>query len=175
MIFANFFDSNDFLLKIKSGVNNRNMKVLFLCIGSEKIAGDSLGPLVGTLLKEKHKIPFPVIGCEDTPVNGVNISRYRGYIKDCFPTYKIIAIDAALGNKQDVGTIQFRLGGVKAGGAMGAKNQPIGDIAVLGVVGEKGSDCMQTLLNASFDDVLALAEKIADTITEVFCKKQARI
>lgn len=148
------------------------MKVLFLCIGSEKIAGDSLGPLVGTLLKEKHKIPFPVVGCEDTPVNGVNISRYKGYINDFFPTHKIIAIDAALGDKSDVGTVKFRSGGVKAGGALGAKNEPIGDIAILGVVGEKGSDCMQTLLNASFTEVLALAEKIADTITEVFCKER---
>ncbi len=147
------------------------MNILFLCIGSEKISGDSLGPIVGTLLKEKYKLPYPVLGSEDYPVNGVNISRYREYILSHFPTHKIIAIDAALGDKKDVGNIKFRDGGVKAGGAVGVKNEPIGDLAILGVVGEKGSDCMQTLLDAPFEKVLTLAEKIADVIYEVFCLK----
>lgn len=144
------------------------MNILFLCIGSEKISGDSLGPMVGTLLKEKHKVPYPVIGTEEHPVNGVNIGRYKEHIKKYFPTHKIVAIDAALGEKTDLFQVRFREGGVKAGGAIGANNTLIGDIGVLGVVGEKGGNAMQTLLDASFPSVLNLAEKIADMLIDVF-------
>lgn len=146
------------------------MKILFLCIGSEKICGDSLGPMVGTLLKEKYKVPFPVIGTEEHPVNGVNISRYKEHIKKYFPTHKIIAIDAALGEEKDLWEVRFREGGIKAGGAVGANNTMIGDVGILGVVGEKGKNAMQTLLNAPFPAVVNLAEKIAGAVLEVFAR-----
>lgn len=144
------------------------MKVLFLCIGSEKISGDSLGPIVGTLLREKYKLPYPVIGCEDMPVNGINIDKYKKYVHRFFPSHRIIAIDAALGEREDIGNIRYRDGGVRAGGALGLHNPPVGELAILGVVGEKGGEPMQTLLNAPFDRVVSLAERIAQAINEVF-------
>lgn len=146
------------------------MNILFLCIGSEKISGDSLGPMVGTLLKEKYKVPYPVIGTEEHPVNGINISRYKEHIKKYFPTHKIVAIDAALGEEKDLWSIRFREGGIKAGGAVGTNNTMIGDVGILGVVGEKGVNAMQTLLNASFPSVVNLAERIANTILDVFVR-----
>lgn len=144
------------------------MNVLFLCIGSEKISGDSLGPIVGTLLREKYKLPYPVIGCEDMPVNGVNIDKYRKYVHRFFPAHRIIAIDAALGGIGDIGDIRYREGGVRAGGALGLNNSPVGELAILGVVGERGGEPMQTLLNTPFEKVVMLAERIAQAINEVF-------
>lgn len=149
------------------------MNILFLCIGSEKISGDSLGPMVGTMLKEKYNVPFPVIGTEEHPVNGVNISRYKEHIRKYFPNHKIIAIDAALGEKNDLWEIRFREGGIKAGGAVGTSNTMIGDIGILGVVGEKGTNALQTLLNASFPSVVNLAEKIVEMLLDVFVNKNA--
>ncbi len=153
-------------------VNTTYMNVLFLCIGSEKISGDSLGPIVGTLLREKYKLPYPVIGCEDMPVNGVNIDKYKNYVHRFFPAHRIIAIDAALGDKGDIGRIRYRRGGVRAGGALGLNNQPVGELAILGVVGERGGEPMQTLLNTPFERVVSLAERIAQAINEVFGVKE---
>ena len=38
----------------------KNQPIVFVCIGTDRSTGDSLGPLVGTLLKEKkNNMPLP--------------------------------------------------------------------------------------------------------------------
>ena len=37
----------------------KNQPIVFVCIGTDRSTGDSLGPLVGTLLKEKEQHPLP--------------------------------------------------------------------------------------------------------------------
>ncbi len=144
------------------------MELLFLCIGSEKISGDSIGPIVGSLLKSKYNLPFPVLGTEEKPVNGINLPHYIKNIRECFPNHKIIAIDSAVGDKKDLWTIKFKKGGVVAGGAVNSKNPRIGDIGILAVVGEKGDDVLSTLLQSPLNKVEELAEKIAKLIYNVF-------
>lgn len=146
------------------------MKLLFLCIGSEKISGDSVGPIVGSLLKDKYKLPFPVLGTEDKPVNGINLPHYVDNIRTYFPEHKIIAIDSAVGSKRDMWSVKIKKGGVVAGGAIASKNPRIGDIGILAVVGEKNSDVLSTLLEAPVDEIERMAEYIAGLIYNVFKK-----
>ena len=147
------------------------MKLLFLCIGSEKISGDCIGPIVGTLLKEKYKIPYPVFGTEENSVNGKNVSEYVRLIKEYFPAHKIIAVDAAVGEEKDLWTLKYRVGGVRAGGAINADSEYVGEVGILAVVGRKKGDVLENLLAAPYLKVNEFAERIARTIVKTFAPK----
>ncbi len=140
------------------------MELVVLCIGSDKISGDSLGPLVGGLLREKYRLPCPVYGTEKAPVNGVNLPEYREMLTRFHPEAAVIAVDAAVGLKSELGNIKIRNGGVKAGGAVAAPHKALGRIGVLGVVAEKGNNPLEALLATPFALVEALAERIARAV-----------
>lgn len=142
------------------------MNCVIVCVGSDKISGDSLGPLVGSYLKDDN-VPCPVYGAMGNTVNGVNIEEYRRMLSRYHRGVPIIAIDAAVGNADEVGQIKFRLGGVQAGGAIGRSETPLGDLAILGVVSAKGGDVLASLLSVPYREVEILARKIADKIREV--------
>ena len=143
------------------------MDVLFLCIGSEKISGDAVGPIVGSLLRDKYKLPYPVIGTEEHPVNGINFKEYQKVIKDRFPFHRIIAIDSAVGD--ELWTLKIKEGGVRAGGALKPDGEKFGDIGILAVVGSKEGNVMHNLLSAPYDKVYAIAARIAKMIVATFC------
>ncbi len=136
------------------------MNCVVVCIGTDKISGDSLGPIVGSLLRDKHRLPCPVYGVEGKTVNGLNLADYRRFLLAHHPDSTVIAVDAAVGRPDELGTVKIRKGGIKAGGALG-RDDPIGDVGVLGVVGIKGGDALATLMAVPYPEVVALAEKIA--------------
>ena len=150
------------------------MKLLFLCIGSEKISGDCIGPIVGTLLKEKYRIPYPVLGTEDNSVNGANIRAYRDNIKKYFPDYKIIAVDSAVGDDKDLWTLKIREGGVRAGGALNPSVEYYGEVGILAVVGSKSGNVLDNLLSAPYSKIVDCAERIAKTIVKAFAPERLK-
>lgn len=143
------------------------MKCLILCIGTDKISGDSLGPAVGSLLRDRYRLPYPVFGVEGCCVNGINLPEYRQLLTAHYKDTPVIAVDAAVGDEHEVGTVKYRKGGVKAGGALGRESDYIGDIGILGVVGIKSHDALSTLMATPYSDVIALAERIAASLYEV--------
>ena len=135
-----------------------------LCIGSSQVVGDSLGPMVGDLLRERYHVPAYVYGGIKTPVNGVNYYEYYSHLKKTHPSSLIIAVDACVGDARDVGKIKYSAKGLKAGEAL-KKNLPrIGDISVLGVVAERGSDNLFALMNCSYSLITNMSERIAYNI-----------
>jgi DNA-binding LacI/PurR family transcriptional regulator len=54
--------------------------IVFVCIGTDRSTGDSLGPIVGTLLEEKGLRTFYVYGTLDEPIHAVNLSE--NYIRE---------------------------------------------------------------------------------------------
>lgn len=105
--------------------------LVFLCIGTPLLAGDSLGPLIGTALK-KQGIPH-VYGTLEHPVHAENIEFYRKLIKKRYRHPTIIAIDAAIGTKKQEGFITIRRGALRPGSGLGKKIHPIGNIEITGI------------------------------------------
>lgn len=68
--------------------------VIFLCIGTDRSTGDSLGPLVGHKLRKCRLKKAAVIGTLDKPVHAMNLEVYAAYIRTHFPDHVIVAIDA---------------------------------------------------------------------------------
>lgn len=68
--------------------------IVILCIGTNKINGDSLGPTVGTFLEENNI--SNVYGTLENPVDATNLKEKINEIKSQYDNPYIIAIDAAV-------------------------------------------------------------------------------
>ena len=55
-------------------------ELVFLCIGSDRITGDSLGPLIGYQLSPYCSRVFHVYGTLDDPVHALNLPDRISYI-----------------------------------------------------------------------------------------------
>lgn len=138
---------------------------VILCIGSAQVMGDTLGPKVGDLLRTKYNTPAYVYGGIKHPVNGVNYYEYYRFLKRKHPKSLVIAVDACVGNPEDVGKIKYSACGLKAGEAL-SKNLPrIGDIGVLGVVCARCKDNLAALMACSPPLIANMSEKIAYNIS----------
>ena len=67
-------------------------EIVILCIGSSQITGDSVGPMVGDLLKEKGVRAY-VYGTMSRPVNAKNLEDYIGMIKEHHTGSLVMVVD----------------------------------------------------------------------------------
>lgn len=141
---------------------------IFLCIGSDKIIGDSYGPLVGEKLKEAFKNMYhniEIYGTLEQPVSAINLERkveeiYQKYQHPC-----IIAIDSALGSQDKIGTIFVSNTKMKCGKGTGKKMIFVGDISIRGIVARDYKMLKYNfsgLQNASLGSVIKLADITAN-------------
>lgn len=138
-------------------------KPVILCVGTVNVSGDSVGPKVGDNLISLGVNAY-VYGKSSRPVNGINYERYVEFIKIHHPHSVVIAVDACLGKKTDVGRVKYSLSGLRAGAALKKDLTKFGDMTVLCVVAEKSENNLRSLLLAEKAFVDALAEKTAAKI-----------
>lgn len=132
-------------------------KPVIVCIGTKKVSGDSLGPRVGDLLRDVIGVDAYVYGVSAKQVTAVNFDEYRAFIERQHKNDLIIAVDACVGESNDVGKIKVTMTGVTAGGALKRNFEKFGDIGILGVVAESGSDNFGALKNVKEQLVNRLA------------------
>jgi putative sporulation protein YyaC len=140
--------------------------VVFVCIGTDRSTGDSLGPLVGTLLEEKAVAPFHVYGTLDDPIHAVNLEEKLKEIKESHVRPYIIGIDACLGRLKSVGVIQVGSGPVKPGAGVNKELPEVGDMHITGIVNVSGFMEFFVLQNTRLNLVLRMAKTIAAGIHE---------
>ncbi|MDE3840473.1 spore protease YyaC [Bacillus methanolicus] len=138
--------------------------IVFVCIGTDRSTGDSLGPLVGTLLEEKTIAPFHIYGTLEDPIHAVNLEDKLMEIKEKHVHPFIIGIDACLGRLKSVGVIQIGEGPVKPGAGVNKELPPVGDIHITGIVNVSGFMEFFVLQNTRLNLVLKMAKTIADGI-----------
>ncbi len=113
-------------------------KPLIICIGSERHILDCLGPLTGTMLKAS--LPeLLVYGTLDQPLHARNLVKEMQAIRRNHPGSLELAIDASVGEADEIGMLQFQQGSLIPGKAL-AKNLPaVGDYSLTGVVDIRSS------------------------------------
>lgn len=136
---------------------------IFICIGSDLVLGDSLGPLVGTFLKVK-KIPFYIYGTLSYPITAKEINKAGEYLRKTHPNSTIIAIDAAVGEQEDIGLIRVVNKGLKPGLGVNKKLEEIGDVSIIGVVAEKSTENFSLFNLTRLNLIYTMAENIANGI-----------
>lgn len=105
----------------------------FICIGSDRHILDCFGPLTGTMLLALAP-DLPIYGTLNKPLHAQNLLRGMKEARQNHIGKTLVAIDASVGNEEEIGLIQLRPGGLVPGKAF-AKNLPtVGQFAITGVV-----------------------------------------
>lgn len=141
-----------------------NRPIVFVCIGTDRSTGDSLGPLIGTLLQEKTPQSFHIYGTLANPIHALNLSEKLAEIKAKHINPFIIGIDACLGRLKSVGVIQIGSGPVKPGSGVNKDLPAVGDIHITGIVNVSGFMEYFVLQNTRLHLVMEMAKTIADGI-----------
>ncbi len=140
---------------------------LIVCVGTDKCIGDCLGPLVGTMLK-KENFPYEIYGTLANPVHAVNLKDNIKKIKEKHPSSFIIAVDACLGNTNNIGNIEIKHGPVFPGKGVGKVLPSIGNLSVIGVVDSTKSNPNLSLHTIRLGFVMQMAQTIVDAFVMTY-------
>lgn len=150
---------------IKEQMEAENKKgVLFLCIGTDRSTGDSLGPLIGYKLKGKHMTKAEVVGTLEKPVHAMNLEQYLKAVRLGYPDHLIVAVDASVGNFEHIGYITLGKGPLKPGLGVSKELKAVGDIFITGIVGSCKNHDPIMLQSIRLSIVMQLADCISESI-----------
>lgn len=146
--------------------------IVFVCIGSDRSTGDSLGPIIGHKLREMNYSNVHVFGNLENPVHAKNLCETTELIVEKFKMPFIIAIDASLGRVEHVGHITVAKGSLKPGSAVNKDLQPVGDMHITGIVNFSGFMDFLTLQNTRLCTVMKIADIISSGIRYTIWRMQ---
>lgn len=151
---------------------NRDKPPVIVCVGSDLAIGDSLGPIVGSMLRYKTQgLGIYVYGCLETPVTAKEIKYMRNFLRDTHAGSQIIAVDAAVGADGDIGLIKLTDAPLYPGAGANKKLGSIGDISVLGIVAEKSISNYGLLNTTRLNLVYTMAETVSDALAALLWNK----
>lgn len=117
--------------------NQKFSDIVILCIGTNKLIGDSIGPVVGQKLKEE-KMKEKVCIYGDLK-KSINFKNAKTVLEKIFKSYEkpfIITIDSALGIQTMINKIVVNKGIIRIGKSLGRSICYPSHITIKGVVGE---------------------------------------
>lgn len=147
-----------------------NRPIIFLCIGTDRATGDSLGPLIGYKLKSIKKKNIYIYGSLEYPVHSINLSEVLSKIKSNFINPFIIGIDASLGNVQNIGKVFVEDSPLHPGLALEKTLPEVGEMNIKGVVNISGNLDFMMLQNTRLFIVMSLADCISNAINHFINK-----
>ncbi|MBU5482495.1 spore protease YyaC [Blautia sp. MSJ-19] len=139
-------------------------ELIFLCIGSDRVTGDCLGPYIGQQLSTHHYPGIYTYGTLTHPVHALNLIETCHTIKQRHPTGLVIAIDASLGQKKHLGYVTIAHGALHPGAAVHKKLPPVGHIHITGIVNIAGMLEQLTLQTTRLSTVISIADQITGGI-----------
>lgn len=160
----------DYLFNKLKNIVIEKRTIIFLCIGTDRSTGDSLGPLVGYKLKNISKNNIYVYGTLENPIHSVNLVSMLDKIKSNFTNPYIVAIDACLGNVQNIGKVFIAENPLMPGLAVNKNLPPVGEMCITGIVNISGSLEFIVLQNTRLYTVMSLADSISKGIEEFISK-----
>jgi putative sporulation protein YyaC len=151
----------NYLLSELQPILKNNRPIIFVCIGSDRSTGDSLGPLVGHKLQYLSRNNIYVYGTLENPIHAKNIVTALDAINCKFINPYIIAIDSCLGSMNNIGKIFIQKKPLMPGLALNKKLPPVGEMSITGIVNISSSFDFLVLQNTRLHIVMNLAESIS--------------
>lgn len=142
----------------------RKKGVVFLCIGTDRSTGDSLGPLIGYKLRDMKTSSAAVFGTLERPVHAMNLEEYARLIKNCYHDCLVVAVDASVGNREHVGYLTLGKGSLRPGLGVSKELGAVGDIFITGIVGGCSSYDPLMLQSVRLSVVMRMADCISRSI-----------
>ena len=139
-------------------------ELVFLCIGTDRLTGDCLGPYVGQQLLCNASEKVHVYGTLSHPVHALNLTSASQDICFSHPEALVIAIDASLGQKKHLGYVPSETARFTRVLRFRKSCPPVGDIHVTGIVNTAGLLEQITLQTTRLSTVIHLADKITQGI-----------
>ncbi len=138
-----------------------NGKIDVVCIGTDKVIPDCLGPIVGTLLSDMNlSEKINITGTLEDPIHALNLATRIGeeLEKDSF----IIAVDATKGLKR--GQIQIMNKPIYPGRGVHKNLSYIGNVSIIGTTWEnkEGTDIHHHKIRLG--QVYGMAKVIAEAV-----------
>lgn len=146
-------------------------EIVVLAIGSDRVTGDCLGPIVGHLLSMRGVV---VYGGLRSPVNALNVEEVTKIIKQRHPYAFIIAIDSAVGSDDEVGKVRVIPRGLCPAAATGNPMPRVGNISVVGIVSPKRLGA-KALGDVRLGSVFPIASVIAEGVHMALVKRQCSL
>ncbi|MFA9397717.1 MAG: spore protease YyaC [Clostridiaceae bacterium] len=143
-----------------------------VCIGTDKCIGDCLGPLIGTMLKDKF-FPIPVYGTLSNPIHALNLNNKLKEIKSTNPYVNLIGIDACLGDIESIGSIQARDYPIHPGKGVGKDLPEVGSASIIGIVDSFDSSNIFNNNSIRLNLILNMAKVITDALVHSFYMKNS--
>lgn len=141
---------------------------VIVCVGSDLAIGDSLGPIVGSMLRYKTQgLDCFIYGTLKAPVTAKEIRYLRSFLKETHRGRKIIAVDAAVGSEGDIGLIKILDSPLRPGAGANKKLGCIGDISILGIVAEKSLMNYGLLNTTRLNLVYSMSEIVSDGLSSL--------
>lgn len=134
---------------------------ILLCIGTDRSTGDCLGPLVGSIMSENNQDFYTIYGTLEEPVHAANLHETLDKIQTLHHNPFIIAIDASLGQLENIGCVNLGNGSLLPGAGVSKKLPPVGQIHITGIVNIGGFMEYLVLQNTRLSLVMKIAELIA--------------
>ena len=129
-------------------VGAEHRPIVIACIGTDRSTGDALGPLVGESLLRLGATPRMVLGTLRDPVHALNLDRVARRSEESDRPV-IVAVDAALGPANEIGSIRVRRGGLRPGAAVGKELPAVGDLSVTAIVNVSGEGSEAQVLQST--------------------------
>ncbi len=140
--------------------------IIFICIGTDRATGDALAPLVGTFLSRNKNII--VYGTLDNPVHAKNLKEILHTIDT--DNNLIIAIDACVGEFENIGSIKISNESIKAGSGVGKDLPEVGDVSIVGVVNLNFGDIMKIISHTRLNLIYNMGNIIYKAISRTMYK-----
>ena len=170
-IYNNFVQ--DFSVVLREKIADLEIsKLIFLCIGTDRVIGDSFGPLVGYKLKKLFidKENIKVIGNLDNIICMHNISKI---LRDINSTYKdsfIVAIDAAFSSENNIGRIRVSKNSMNIGSGFNKNKISVGNMSIKGIVSKNTNNPkynFKLLQNIPLSFIMGMADCVSQGIYNV--------
>jgi len=157
-----------FIFTLSSILNNvprQTSEFIILCIGSDRSTGDALGPFVGSMLENNLTNSVKIMGTLSEPVHALNLEQKLANIEVNFFSPIILAVDASLGKKSNIGFVELGNGGLKPGAAVKKELPFVGNLYITGIVNVGGFMDFMVLQSTRLNLVFNLARFISRGIT----------
>lgn len=156
------YNDNDSVMQLAKTLKQvAGKNPVFFCVGSDLSLHDSLGPKVGTRLKERSNGSLTVYGIEGYTINAKNVVTAYKSVRRLHPKSKIIVIDASVDDRK--GTIRVKNDGIRPGSGCGKNLGKIGNLGIMCSTAVRGRIVVEELdfMNSSDRDSIFFQEPTA--------------
>jgi putative sporulation protein YyaC len=152
-------------------------KILFVCVGTNRIIGDAFGPVIGSVLKRNllEENGINVLGDLKKCITYSDLNKMENWLNMQKNESLVIVLDSALSNKKDVGKVFIQNRGLRYAESLKKNNSIIGDISIKGVVGENANNIIknfENLKNTSIKQIYKMCNIVSNGIIDVMNKKE---